>query len=92
MQNKTIKWLSTVMEFMLPKVENEEYQYRLSKHQEGTLCSGGRKSRKQSSYLLRIRILLDLVGTSRPGTEPSEILVHGSSIKETRPEGSDILC
>jgi len=27
--NENKKWLSTILEFMLPKVGNEEYQYRL---------------------------------------------------------------
>ena len=54
---------------MLPKVGNEEYQYRLSKHQEGTICSGGRKCQKQPSDSPRIRILPNLVGTSCLGTK-----------------------
>jgi len=80
------------MEFMLPKVGNEEYQYRLSKQQEGIICLGGRKCQKQPSGSPRIRVLLGLVGTSRPGSKHSGILVQGSSIKETRPKGSDLLC
>jgi len=76
---------------MLP-VGNEEYKYRLSKHQEVTICLGGKKCQKQLSDSLRIRILPGLVGTSYLGVEHSGILVQGSSIKEVRPEGSDLLC
>jgi len=79
------------MKFMLPKVGNEEYQYRLSKHQKGIFCSGGRKCQKQPSGSPRIRILPGLVGTIRPGTKQSRILVQGSSIKESHPEGFDLI-
>jgi len=56
---------------MLPNIGNEEYQYRFSKRQEDTLCSGGGKCKKQPSDSSRIRILLDLVGKNRPGVEHS---------------------
>jgi len=74
---KENKWLCTVMEFMSPKVRNKEYRYRISRHQEGTICSGGRKCQKQPSDSPRIRILHGLVGISPPGIENSGIFVQG---------------
>ena len=46
---KTSKWLMAIIELALPKVGNEEYQYRLSRHQGDTLWLAYRRCQRQPS-------------------------------------------
>jgi len=88
---KTSKWLMAITKLALPKVGNEEYQYRISKHKGDTLWSANRRCQRQPSSSSKTRISPGLLVTSPPGTEHSGIWVQGSNIREIRPVGSDLL-
>ena len=70
---KTSKWLIAIAKLFSPRVGNEEYQCKLSEHQECTLWSTSRRCQKQLSSSLGTRRFLDLLSTYPPGIEHSGI-------------------
>jgi len=72
---ETSKWLMIVIELSLPRVGNEEYQCRLSRHYGGTLWSIGRRCQRQPSGSLGTCRFLDLLVTNLPSAKHSEIWV-----------------
>jgi len=54
----------TVIKLTLPKVGNDEYQYRFSRHQGDTLWLTNRRCQRQPSSLSKIHISPGLLVTS----------------------------
>ena len=70
---KTSKWLITIPELFSPRGGNEEYHYKLSKHQGCTLWSTRRRCQKPPSSSLGTHRFLGLLAIGLPGVGHSEI-------------------